>query len=139
VAEAGNNPASGESPTDSSAEAEPLSNIARTRRQKEAKDLAWSYNMEQALRQFLATHKASASFDVVLVDCRTTFCEIEAVGIDEDLWPTWGQISHDATRQPWSDFGVSGSSHEPRNGQSVFVLTLFRRDTPPPAPDKSSH
>jgi hypothetical protein len=138
VAEAANDPTSGDGPTtgndptreeppqDSSEGSEPMGNIAKTRRQKETKDLAWSHNTEQALRQFFAAHKSAASFDFTLVDCRTTFCEVEAVGPNEDAWPTWGQITYDVSKQPWSEFGTNGSSYESRNGRTVFVMTLFR-------------
>ena len=126
-----NHPTSEESPADSATESETvveISDIATARRRKETKDLAWSYNTEQALRQFFAAHELSANFDFTLVDCRTTFCEIEAVASDADAWPTWMQIEQDATKQPWSEFGPHGSSHGMRNGRSVFVMTLFRLD-----------
>jgi len=131
TAEASNTPSSEASPPDTSTESRPAestTDIAKARRQKEAKDLAWSYNTEQALRQFFASHQSSAKFDFTLVDCRTTFCEIEAVGSEEEQWPTWQQIMQDASKQPWSEFGPSGTSYGLKNGRPLYVATLYRRE-----------
>lgn len=103
------------------------SNIARDKRRKEERDIEWSYRTEQAIRQYLVTNKGASKFEIILVECRASFCEIEASGYTDDAWPVWQQVVQDVTTQPWSEFGSSGSSTESRLGRPIFVATLLRR------------
>ena len=114
------------------------SNIARTERQKEAKELGWAYETEQLLRQFLATHKAASKFDIVLVDCRTTFCEIEAFGASEKAWFEWGLIILDLKVQPWNEFDSNGSSMDSRSDRPLIVTTLWRKQPLKLSPDAAA-
>jgi hypothetical protein len=99
---------------------------ARSVRMKEDKDVAWSPYMEQTLRQFLASHRLIHQFDITGIDCRTTFCNIVAVGFDDSTEPVWAQVVHDTQRQSWSEFGQVGSSTTIREGRPVFETTLHR-------------
>ncbi len=87
----------------------------------------WAYETEQLLRQFLANHKAASQFDIVLVDCRTTFCEIEAFGASEKAWVEWGLIILDLKVQPWNEFDSNGSSMDSRSDRPLIVTTLWRK------------
>jgi len=55
-------------------------------RKVEPKDSDWAYSMEQLLQQFASTHPLGLKFEISSVDCRTTFCEIRAIGRTEDSW-----------------------------------------------------
>jgi hypothetical protein len=103
------------------------SNVARAKRWKEERDLAWAYGTEQAIRQYLATNKAASKFEVVLVECRTSFCEVQARGYADDAWPSWLLIMHDVTKQSWSEFGSTAGSAESREDGLMFIATFFRR------------
>jgi hypothetical protein len=100
---------------------------SRAQREQEPKDLAWSHNMEQALRQYLADHPKISQFDITRTDCRTTHCTLIAVGFDESTEPVWGQIVFDLKRQPWTDFYAYGTSTSLRHGRPVFEGTLHRQ------------
>lgn len=65
--------------------------------------------MEQTLSRHLITHPKAAQFDFRSVDCRTTFCEIQAVGVDESTSPVWTQVTYDVRQQPWSEFDMFGT------------------------------
>jgi hypothetical protein len=101
---------------------------ARAVRMKEDKDVAWSPYMEQTLRQFLAGHRLIHQFDIRGIDCRTTFCNIVAVGFDDSTGPVWTQVVHDMQRQPWSEFGQVGSSTRDLEGRPLFETTLHRKE-----------
>jgi len=103
------------------------SNAARAKRWNEERDLAWAYGAEQAIRQYLATHKAASSFEIVQVECRTSFCEVEAIGYADEAWSWWIQIGQDVVSQPWSEFESSASSGGSREGRPMFIATFFRR------------
>ena len=93
----------------------------------EAKDVSWSYQAEQLLTQYLATHPPAAHFEIRSIDCRTTFCQVRAVSSHPDAWPLWTQISHDISRQAWSEFGPSGSSvGKTTTGRDALILHLVR-------------
>lgn len=72
-------------------------------------DQTWGPFMEQALRQFLASHRAAPQFDVLSIRCTSSLCEIRAAGFDESTWPVWGQVLYDIRQQPWADLGEVGS------------------------------
>lgn len=93
----------------------------------EAKDPDWAYHTEQTLQQFLAKHPSAPQFDVLAIDCRTTYCDIRAAASSEAAWPVWQQVVYDITQQPWSEFGQTGSSSNPTEGGIGLVATLHRR------------
>lgn len=99
---------------------------ARDARAKEPIDQSWAHYMEQTLSQYLASHPKASQFDITSVNCRSSFCEVVAVGFDESTWPVWQQVMHDVKQQPWSEFGQIGSSLESREGRVILNATLHR-------------
>jgi hypothetical protein len=95
----------------------------------EPKNISWAYDREFAINQFLLNHPAAAEFEIPYAECRTTHCQIKAIGVDESTGPTWQRIAFDMTRQPWYDFVQHGSSSGPVDGRHVIVTDLFT--TPP--------
>ena len=59
----------------------------------EPKDDSWAYYMEQTLTQFIARHPSATDFEISYVECRTTVCQIQAIGFDDSTGPTWTQIN----------------------------------------------
>lgn len=101
---------------------------SNNRRELEAepRDHEWSYFMEQSIGQYLAGHPESIYFDVAGIECRSSICEIQSFGVDENAGPRWGIVVHDLRNQPWNDFGQSGSSTSTIDGRLV-ILTHLRR------------
>jgi hypothetical protein len=61
----------------------------RTQREKaaraaEQKDPAWAYSMEQKLREHIARQPEATQFEIVEIECKTTFCELEARVLTDD-------------------------------------------------------
>lgn len=92
----------------------------------ERRDHDWSYFMEQSIGLFLGSHSEIAHFDIARIECRTTMCEIQSFGVDENAGPRWGLIIHDLRNQPWSDFGQTGSSSSTIDGRLVIITHLRR-------------
>jgi hypothetical protein len=114
------------------------SNASRAERQKEAKESGWSYTMEQILRRYLATHNLSSQFDIKVVDCRTSFCEIEAFASSERAMPAWDQIIIDIKDQPWNEFGPRGTSMSMQSDRPLITTTLWREQPVNPSPADAS-
>jgi hypothetical protein len=102
---------------------------ARERLLAEPKNISWAYDREFAINQFLLNHPAAAEFEIPYAECRTTHCQIKAIGVDESTGPTWQRIAFDMTRQPWYDFVQHGSSSGRVDGRLVIITDLFT--TPP--------
>jgi hypothetical protein len=102
------------------------------KRAAEAKDVAWSYQTEQLLTQYLAMHPPAALFEIRSVDCRTTFCQIRAVSSHADAFPMWIQLSYDIQKQAWSEFGIhSTSGGKTTTGRDALILFLGREGRSP--------
>lgn len=97
---------------------------------REPKDDAWAYYMEQALLHYLAAHPSISQFDISAIECRTTRCLIEVTGYDESTVPVWQQVMYDISQQPWSQFGQQGMSSGIVEGRVTIVGTLTRATTP---------
>ncbi len=94
--------------------------------EKEPRDDAWSYFMEQSIGQYLASHPESIYFEIAGISCRSTTCEIQSFGVDENAGPRWGLIVHDLRNQPWNDFVQTGSSSDTIDGRLVILTHLHR-------------
>jgi hypothetical protein len=94
--------------------------------ENEPLDHEWSYFMEQSIGQFLAGHPEIGYFDIAGIACRSTTCEIQSFGVDENAGPRWGLIIHDLRNQPWNDFGQTGASSGTIDGRLVILTHLYR-------------
>ena len=84
--------------------------------------------MEQTLSRYLATHPKAAQFDFRSIDCRTTFCEIQATGVDESTRPVWSQVTYDVQQQAWSEFDMTGSEDfRAQDGRPLYTVTFHRK------------
>jgi hypothetical protein len=103
----------------------PFVERARERLLAEPKNISWAYDREFAINQFLSNHPAAAEFEIPYAECRTTHCQIKAIGVDESTGPTWQRIAFDMTKQPWYDFVQHGSSSGTVDGRHVIITDLF--------------
>jgi hypothetical protein len=97
-----------------------------TELENEPEDAGWSYFMEQALSQFLSQHPNAGLFNIFNIECRTTICEIQALGYNDSTAPDWSRIMYDLQQQPWYDFGQVGTSQNDYQGQLAIVTHLRR-------------
>lgn len=97
-------------------------------RAAEPKDVYWAYATEQQLQQFIAAHPQAITFQVSSIDCRTTFCEIKAIGLTDQSAEIFGDIIREGVAQERSglDQGVaSGSSRS--DGRIEMDARVTRR------------
>lgn len=97
------------------------------RLEREGRDPAWSTEVEQNLRQYLAQHAGSPDFDIVGVQCRRTLCEIQAFGYAAQANDKWNAIMGHMGEQPWWSFMGMSTTISSVNGKSVLMTVLTRK------------
>jgi hypothetical protein len=100
---------------------------AKAKLMEEPEDTAWAPYMEQNISMFLSRHPAAGEFEIAYIDCRTSRCQVKAIGFDESTGPTWNRIVFEMTREPWATIGETGSSFGMLDGRFVIVQDLHRR------------
>jgi hypothetical protein len=75
----------------------------RERHDSEERDDSWAAHTEERLLAYFDQSQALSQFYVSLVDCRTSICEIHALGYGPDDRAVWHTAAHDIIDQPWHD------------------------------------
>jgi hypothetical protein len=92
----------------------------------EPKDVDWAYSTEQLLEQFVAAHPKSIVFRVATVDCRTTFCTVEAVGSADSI-PIFQGVMHEVQAKHFGyQFSFAQIEESPADSPHRFRATLYR-------------
>lgn len=98
----------------------------KTARAAEPKDVNWAYEMEQLLRQFIAANPKARTIQVSGIDCRTSFCEVKAIGHPKSRTAFLAVIDQ-ARNQPWSTLGNRSLGLTSRDdGQREFHAIIRR-------------
>jgi len=84
----------------------------RAARDAEPRDSSWAEPMEQLLRQYLTAQVGKQPIDRLDIDCRTTFCRIEANGRTSAASIALRTAVQAAAAEPWANLrtGESGST-----------------------------
>ncbi len=99
-----------------------------TNLEAEAEDLAWSYQMELYLQQFLARPtKSGQPLDIRVLECRTTMCEIVGFSTLSNPLDDVGPILQQMGQQPWWDFDNVNSTAAGDGSGGKFMLFLRRK------------
>ena len=101
----------------------------RKKFEDEEKDFEWAHFNEQAIHQFLARHPMGTEFQIPSVECRSTICQIEAVGFDESTGPSWQRMMYDLNLESWASFGQVSNRFVPQNGQLMIFQELHRQNS----------
>jgi hypothetical protein len=96
--------------------------------EREPRDVVWASDLELKLSTYFASKPELARhFALPSVVCRTSLCEIQAVGYGPRPFDTWSSATADLRDQPWTrDFragGIYTTSHAP-NEQAVVLIFL---------------
>lgn len=98
----------------------------KTARAAEPKDVNWAYEMEQLLAQFIAAHPQTRAIEVSSIECRTTFCEIKAIGNPESS-EAFSAIVEQALNEPWSTSTRNSLSSTSRDDGQQDFRAIIRR------------
>ncbi len=99
----------------------------QTQYEAEEKEDSWATYMEGQLAAYFAQKPELAQFDISRIDCRTSVCEIQAIGYGTNARAAWTIATADIIQQPWHDFRrMSMSTRDPAPGIFAVVLVLAR-------------
>jgi hypothetical protein len=92
----------------------------QTAKDAEPKDAGWAYSMEQLIRQHIEMHLPADKYTKLLVECRTTFCELRMEGSSTDGGELAEKVVQQIQHQEWSDIAQKGSGGG-SNGETWYV------------------
>jgi hypothetical protein len=101
---------------------------APARRESEARnaevvDAVWAPAMTQRLRSFLANTDDAKQFQVTKIDCRSTFCELEAIGTAEASILAFQRVTAAFAK----DSGMMSAEHSSQMDGEARMMQLFKR------------
>jgi len=76
----------------------------QTRFESEEKEASWASNMEGQFAAYFAAKPELAQFDIAMIECRTSICEIHVLGHGPDAQASWTVAIADIAQQPWHNF-----------------------------------
>lgn len=97
--------------------------------ESESKEESWSTYMEGQIAAYLTSKPALLTFEIALVDCRTSICEIHAIGYGPKAYAVWTNEIADMTEQNWFEFtGMSGSASNAAPDIIGIVVVLHKNN-----------
>jgi len=100
----------------------------QTRYEAEDREDSWATYMEGQLAAYFAQKPELGQFNISQIDCRSSVCEIHAIGYGLDARTVWTTATADIIQQPWHEFRqMSMSTRDPQPGIFAVVLVLARK------------
>lgn len=99
----------------------------QARYEADAREESWATYMEGQIKAYLAQKPALSQFYFSLIDCRTTVCQIHALGYGADALTQWNVATADLVSQPWMEFNnMSMDRHNPEPDILGIVVVLTK-------------
>ncbi len=100
----------------------------QARYESDEREESWATYMEGQLAAYFARKPELAQFNFSLIDCRTSICEIHALGYGPDALTFWNTGTADIVTQTWHDFqSMSVNRRNPQPDILGIVLILSRK------------
>lgn len=100
----------------------------QARYESDDREESWATYMEGQLAAYFAQKPELAQFNFSLIDCRTSICEVHALGYGPDALTFWNTGTADIVTQTWHDFqSMSVNRHNPQPDILGIVLILSRK------------
>jgi len=100
----------------------------QARYESDEREDSWAPYMEGLLAAYFAQKPALALFYFSLIDCRTSICEIHALGYGPDALTQWNSATADMVSQPWFEFNsMSMNRRNPEPDILGIVLILTKK------------
>ncbi len=102
----------------------------QARYESDEREDSWAPYMEGLLAAYFAQKPALAQFYFSMIDCRTSICEIHALGYGLDALTQWNSATADMVSQPWFEF--NSMSMNRRNPEpDILGIVLILTKNPP--------
>ena len=100
----------------------------QARYESDQREESWATYMEGQLNAYFAQKPELAQFYFSLTDCRTSVCEIHALGYGPDALTQWNSATADLVSQPWFEFNsMSMNRRNPEPDILGIVLILTKK------------
>ena len=100
----------------------------QARYENDKREGSWAPYMEGLLAAYFGQKPALAQFYFSLIDCRTSVCEIHALGYGPDALTRWNTATADMVSQPWFEFdNMSLNRRNPEPDVLAIVLILTKK------------
>lgn len=100
----------------------------QARYENDPREESWATYMEGLLAAYFAQKPALAQFYFSLIDCRTSVCEIHALGYGVEALTQWNTATADMVSQPWFEFNnMSMNRRNPEPDILAIVLILTKK------------
>jgi hypothetical protein len=99
----------------------------RVARETQPRDPAWADQMEQLLRQHIASRLVKHPVLQLNIDCKTTFCLLRAWGQTQDSQRAFVQASHEAAAEPWANLRIGETGNTGYGDSWRSDVTLHRQ------------
>lgn len=98
-----------------------------SRFETEDREDSWASYMEEQFAAYFADRPALAQFNIPLIHCRTSICEVHAIGYGPDAYVIWTGATAGIQYEPWHDFRrLSVSTKDVEPGVLGIVLILAK-------------
>lgn len=100
----------------------------QARYESDEREDSWAPYMEGLLAAYFTQKPELAQFYFSLIDCRTSICEIHALGYGVDALTQWNSATADMVSQPWFEFNsMSMNRRNPEPDILGIVLILTKK------------
>jgi hypothetical protein len=97
--------------------------------ESDEREESWATFMEGQLKAYFGQKPELAQFNFSLIDCRTSICEVHALGYGPNALTSWTTGTADLVAQTWHDFkSMSVNQYNPQPDILGIVLILSRKE-----------
>lgn len=100
------------------------------RMEGEPTDHSWSVYMEDQMTEYLLSRPALDSSSIVLVECRTTLCQIQVIMEDGSSMVDWVLEIPEFFRQSWHDLVPAGANGDELASGATGLIWMLERRSP---------
>ena len=99
----------------------------QARYEADEREESWATYMEEQLKAYFAQKPTLSQFYFSLIDCRTSVCEIHALGYGPNALTQWNVATADMVSQPWMEFNnMSMDRYNPEPDILAIVVVLTK-------------
>ena len=101
----------------------------RAARDGQERDGSWADPMEYRLREHMTAQLSKQPIDHLDIDCRKTFCRLQASGRTSESQAAFQKAAEDASKQSWANLWYAEVAGQGENGVWDGSVVLYRRNS----------
>jgi hypothetical protein len=99
----------------------------RAARDGQERDASWADPMEYRLREYVTAQLSKHPIDHLDIDCRKTFCRLQASGRTNESQAAFQKAAEDASKESWANLWYAEVAGQAENGVWDGSVVLYRR------------